>query len=309
MNSEVKQDRILTLIIRSGTFLCFAGWSWVHFYWEGPYGALLWDDWTYGLAERLGLGWDEFVGTGANDGLVQRVLGSVAWLYLGATVLTLTVRERSRWQMAGLLAGSGLLVVLSFAKYLGAQRQLPMFVEHGGQMLMPLLLVMALALGARHRLTVATAIVACVTTFAGHGCYALGLWPTPASFFGMTTVILGVDYGAAKAFLHMAGLADFLVCIGLLIPRFRTHAALYAVVWGALTALARPVAGMSWDLNYWGADQYLHEAILRAPHFMIPLFLYALWRERKPVVRLPDATERKVVPPVIVGAKVIRPHS
>ena len=46
------------------------------------------------------------------------------------------------------------------------------------------------------------------------------------------------------------------------------------------TALARPVAGMSLSLNYWGADQFLHEAVLRAPHFLIPLYLFFLWCSR-----------------------------
>ena len=36
---------------------------------------------------------------------------------------------------------------------------------------------------------------------------------------------------------------------------------------------------MSLSLNYWGADQFLHEAVLRAPHFLIPLYLFLLWKK------------------------------
>src|SRR5690606_13311892 len=121
-------------------------------------------------------------------------------------------------------------------------------------MLMPLLLVMALALGARHRVTVATAIVALIMTFAGHGSYALGLWPTPAQYHGMIAVIFGVEYASTKVILSIAGVLDFIACLGILVPRLRRPCALYAAAWGFLTALARPVAGMSFDLNYWGAD-------------------------------------------------------
>lgn len=278
--NETKHDTTLLFLLRLAAFLCFAGWTWIHFYWEGPYGVLLWQDSTYQLAHTLGLDWEEFVGSGANDGLVQRGVAAVGWLYLLCTLLTLTVKRTSRWQMISLAAGSGLLVVLSYAKYLSAQRQVPMFVEHGSQMLIPLILVLALRLGVNHRLTVGSAMIAFVMTFAGHGSYAIGWWPTPGNFFAMTSVILHVEYPTAKAILQVAGVLDFLVCIGIFIPKLRRPCVLYGVVWGFLTAIARPVAGMSWSLNYWGADQFLQEAVVRAPHFLVPLFLYLVWRNQ-----------------------------
>ncbi|MBR9803832.1 hypothetical protein GYB59_20030 [bacterium] len=278
-NLETKRDRVLIAILRLGAFLCLAGWSWVHFYWEAPYGVLVWSDATYELAESLGVSWDEYVGTGASDGWVQIWLSRIAWIYIAATVLTLTVRKGAWLQMAGLVLATGMLTILSYAKYVSAQYQLPMFVEHGGQILMPILLVLALTFGARHRATVITAIVAFIMTFAGHGSYALGLWPTPSTFYAMTSVVLGVEYEAAQMILRTAGVLDFVICVGILIPATRLASAAYAVVWGFLTAIARPVAGMSWSLYYWGADQYLHEAVLRAPHWTIPLYLFLLWRK------------------------------
>jgi hypothetical protein len=92
----------------------------------------------------------------------------------------------------------------------------------------------------------------------------------------MTCVILHIEYETAKTLLRIAGVLDFLVCIGIFIVPLRRASALYATIWGFLTALARPVAGMSWSLNYWGGDQYLHEAVLRAPHFLIPLYLFLI---------------------------------
>lgn len=290
-----KPDRLLLLILRIGGFCCFVGWAWVHFYWEGPYGILLWRDETFALADWFGISWDEFVGTGANDGFLQTWLGRIAWLYLGSSILTLTVRKKSRVQMAFLIGGSGLLIVLSYAKYLSALRQVPMFVEHGGQMLIPVILVFALSFGVRDRVTVGTAIVAVIMVFAGHGAYALGYpCPTPATFFGMTSVILHVESQTAGVILRVAGVLDFLVCIGFFIPLLRRSCALYAAIWGFLTAIARPVAGMSTDLIYWGADQYLQEAVLRAPHFMLPLYLFFLWKEPRVVDTLaPPDTPRE----------------
>ena len=62
----------MLLCLQLGAFFCFTGWAWVHFYWEAPYGAILWQDDTYSLLGRFGISWEEFVGTGAGDGWVQK---------------------------------------------------------------------------------------------------------------------------------------------------------------------------------------------------------------------------------------------
>ena len=72
-----KPDQLLLLLLRIGGFCCFAGWAWVHLYWESPYKILVWSNETFALADRFGVSWDEFVGTGANDGLVQKWLARI----------------------------------------------------------------------------------------------------------------------------------------------------------------------------------------------------------------------------------------
>lgn len=274
-----RSDALLVLLLRLSAGLCMLGWAWVQLYWEGPYGVLLWNETSFALAERWGIGWEDFVGSGGNDGLVQNWLKWIGWVYLICAGVTISVRRSLKVQLVVQGVAAGLLTGMAYAQFVAAQRQLPMFLEHGAQLLSPVLLGLALVLGPRHRVTVAVAIVALITTFAGHGCYAIGWLPTPGNFHAMFSVILGVEYETANLLLRVAGGVDFVVCIGILIPRCRQVSALYAAAWGLATALARPVAGMAWDLNYWGADQYLQEAVLRAPHFLLPLFLVLLWRE------------------------------
>ena len=289
---DIRSDTLLIGILRWSAGLCLAGWAWVQLYWEGPYGILLWNAETFAWAESWGMDWDLFVGTGANDGLVQLWLGALGWFFVLGAGVTLTARRESKLQLAVLGGGTGLLVILAYAKYLSAQNQIPMFVEHGSQMLSPALLVMALTLGVRHRATMVVAIIAFIATFAGHGYYALGWLPTPGNFHAMTSLVLGVDYETANLFLRIAGALDFVVCVGVLIPAVRKLSALYATLWGLVTALARPVAGMSWDLNYWGADQFVHEGVLRAPHFLLPLFLFLLWRGSDEAMSVPPADSK-----------------
>lgn len=276
------QVHLLEYCLRLSTFFCFAGWAWGHLYWEPSYASILWNDTTFTWFQQLGYSWEEFVGTGANNGLIQKFFRWIGWLFLGGSILSFTVRRNSWIQLTMLLFSGLLILAVALGKFIKSEFELPMLVEHGGQILSPILLVIALSLGVRHRITVTTAIIAFWMTFAGHGLYAVGIWPTPATFVGMTRVISGLDADSAKLFLLVVGILDLTICFGIAIPFLRRTCALYALIWGMLTAAARPVAGMSWDLNYWGADQFLHESVYRAPHVFIPLYLFLLWSSKNP---------------------------
>ena len=114
-------------------------------------------------------------------------------------------------------------------------------------------------IGRSAQVTVNTAIIAVVTTFAGHGLYAAGVWPTPSTFIGMTRSTL-VGTTPPQNFLRVAGFLDFIVCCGMFSQTY-SGSMLCMLFSGALQRMARPVAGMSWDLNYWGADQFLPELV------------------------------------------------
>ena len=142
---------ILTSCLRLGTFLCFAGWAWAHLYWEPSYSSLLWSDATFEWFQNRGYSWEDFAGTGANDGLVQQAIRWIGWLFVAGAVLSLTARRKS-WIQLGLLSCSSLVMLgVAIAKYVKAEFELPMLIEHGGQILCPLLLVLALSIGAPFR--------------------------------------------------------------------------------------------------------------------------------------------------------------
>lgn len=275
------QTQVLEYCLRIGNFFCFAGWAWGHLYWEPSYASILWSEASFEWFQQFGYSWEEFTGTGANDGLIQKCIQWIGWICVANAVLSFTARRNSWIQLCLLTSGSLFMLAIAVAKYIRSGFELPMLIEQGGQILSPILLVMALSIGVRNRITTMTAIIAVMMTFGGHGLYAVGLWPTPATFVGMTRVVIGWDYDSSKLFLLVAGVLDFIVCFGVLIPFLRRSSALYAMIWGIVTAAARPVAGMSWELNYWGADQFLHESAYRSPHFFIPLFLYLYWTYTK----------------------------
>jgi hypothetical protein len=272
-------DKALLWLLRISCCLCFAGWAWQHVYWDVPLGVVLWDPEVYDFMVGLGImDWDSFVGDGETESFVRRVVVAVGWFHAVLAVISLTVRKKSYVQLSLLGAGACLLTAVAYCKYVKALRQPAMLIEHGGQYLMPVILILALTCGLRSRAAIWTAVVAFCMTFAGHGAYAIGWAPTPGYFYGMVMVITKVGQELAHTILRTAGILDFIVCVAVFFPFTRRPAVMYAAVWGVLTALARPVAGMSTSLIWWGADQFLHQAIYRTPHFLIPVFLFLVWR-------------------------------
>ena len=260
--------------LRFGVCGCFLGWAWQHLRWGVPYDAILWHPDHFGwLAETLHVSWEQYIADVVTDRRILLGVRSVGVIYVAVALLALTANHRSTMQHIGLVIGSGLLAIVAYCKYVDANQATATLVEHGGQVLSPVVLVLALRRGIGDRWTIALALVAFWATFAGHGVYAIGLAPTPGRFYGLVHAILGLDADATETLLKIAGFLDFVVCLGVLVPLLRRACLSYAALWGLLTALARPVAGMSIQAAWWGADQFLHEAILRLPHACVPLFL------------------------------------
>ena len=227
-----KQTRTLEYCLRVSTFFCFSGWAWGHLYWEPTYSSILWSETTFEWFQKFGYTWEDFAGTGSNDGLIQKCVHCIGWLFLGASILSFSATRNSWIQLGFISLSSVLMAAVAAAKYIKSEFEFPMLIEHGGQILSPVLLVTALTLGARHRVTVNTAIIAVVMTFAGHGLYAAGVWPTPSTFIGMTRSIFGWDYTTTKVFLRVAGFLDFIVCCGMFFPTLQRSCALYAPALG-----------------------------------------------------------------------------
>jgi len=264
----------LTLVLRIGACACFSGWAWQHLVWSAPYDAALWNPDLFGwLANALSDSWESYVAEIMTDQRIGMAVRLVGLLYLAMAVVAWTVKRDSLVQMCFLGLGGGLLAWTAFCKCLGDGCAMAILLEQGGQVLSPVMLILALRRGVRDRWTIRVALIAFCATFAGHGVYASGLAPTPGHFYGMVSAILGLGEQGADIFLKTVGILDFVVCAGVFVPALRRASLAYAALWGLLTALARPVAGMSLAAPWWGADQFLHEAVYRAPHAALPLFL------------------------------------
>ena len=264
----------LTWTLRIGSCACFLGWAWQHLRWSVPYDAVLWNpDYSDWLARAFGVSWETYIAEVVTDRRILFFERLIGVLYLALAVISVTAKRHSHVQLTCLGIGSELLVMASYCKYANAGHAMATFVEYGGQILTPTVLILALERGVRDRWTISVAIIAFCATFAGHGIYAVGLAPTPGHFYGLVSAILGLGENSADWFLKTVGVLDFVVCVGVFVPLMRRISLAYAALWGVLTAFARPVAGMAFAAPWWGADQFLHEAILRIPHAALPFFL------------------------------------
>jgi len=173
-----------------------------------------------------------------------------------------------RWMLWGCLLGGIAAIVCIFSRCAEANWQFLHLLEQGAQFWVPILGIL-FAFGNRSSQAVITS-VAIALTFLGHGIYALGIPVRPTEFIGLVQGCLPLDSGGTAIMLTVVGILDVLAVICLFIPRTRRAALTYMVIWGSLTALARPWANFETasSLLRWGP-----ELLIRAPHFLIPLYL------------------------------------
>ena len=89
----------------------------------------------------------------------------------------------------------------------------------------------------------------------------------------MTTEILPLSETASLMFLKIVGWLDFIVVALIFLPITRRAGLAYMVCWGGLTTLARILAYYDSELPRYGLDPWLIEALVRTPHWLIPLLL------------------------------------
>lgn len=121
--------------------------------------------------------------------------------------------------------------------------------------------------------------------FIGHGLYALDVAPVPASFLTMTLNLTPLTESGARVFLSYFGALDLIAALLIWLPisEFKKSALIYMIIWGGLTAAARPLgepsATMLERLTIWGP-----ELVWRLSHTLVPLWL---WRREQLSCNIP----------------------
>ena len=288
--SESARARLPSLwlfLLQLTVAVTLAARGWLMYRWDSHLRGLLWNEGAMRpfVEEYLLMDWQQY----ANESdpyitLGIEILGGV--LMVGG-LLTLLMHVRPLSFLKWLLLPLWMILALdSYSNYFDVSYQEGMLIEYALQASTPLLLLWVLVLPNRMRVWAWGASVLVAMCFIGHGMYAMGYHPVPWSFQVMTMDILGVDETMAKRILYVAGILDFAVAIGILIPVARRVSLIYMIFWGGVTALARIWAHFDKATKYWGIDPWLAETLVRTVHWMIPVLLLMLLRSRSPNSRL-----------------------
>ena len=264
------------------TVCSLAGYAYAYLFWGGPWRTLFWNEALLGewVTRTSGRSWTDFVTDPAVGAAIDAGEAGVG-LLLGATALVVAAGRRWTGRLWSVALGLGFLLLLAHALLVAWDRFLrPVeLFEYALRVAAPLLLYRAAVRGGCDSGLLRGIQLATALTFAAHGLYALGYYPVPGDFLGMTTGILGVGEGAARSLLRAAGVLDLLVAVLVFVPRAAGVALGYAAAWGLATALARLAYG-------WGAGplgEHLGQqgwaVLVRLGHALIPLAGYLLWRE------------------------------
>ena len=252
----------------------FLGRAWQHLFWDAPYRALLWDQSLMeGLILRVfKLNWHDYVSDTAIDQGINTFTDGMGYFYLICFFAAIFLNRFPRVCRPILLAGSIGLIILSGLYYKEKFMAIGQFWEYTLQWSSPLFL---LALHKNQHISKRLVLllkIAIALTFTCHGLYAIGYYPRPGNFSEMIINILGASDKQAVIILNVAGLMDFVVSLLIFFPRILAIPALiYAVLWGFATTIARVWA--YFHLAFWQESlmQWLHESVMRFPHFLIPL--------------------------------------
>ncbi len=288
MTNSIPNSKRFFLIIQLATVSVFLGRAWQHWRWDAPFRTLLWDEqWMSPIISGLfGWNWIEYIQNPAVDQFIQGSIRGVGVLYFLCALAALGIKKLPRISRIVLWMGAFSLILLALLYCKERFFSVGQFFEYSLQCGSPLLLIYLSKKASPSKNLLLAVKLAIAATFTAHGLYALGYYPRPVHFMEMTMNILGVGEESAILFLNAAGVLDLIISFGIFLPwRWAKYCLGYAVFWGLATTVARVWAYFNWEWLGAILEQWLHESVMRFPHFLIPLavllYLYFPFQKKK----------------------------
>ena len=275
---SMNQKLIITLL-KWTCFFIFLGRAYQFIFWDAPFRSVLWDQELMSpIVEGIfNISWQDYATSLSNDDFIQSCIKINGYYYLLCAVSCLIIKPNSYSVLHWIIGfGTVLLVILALLQTKSKFYVFAMFFEHAIQFGTPFLLLYYLKHLSFQKLINPLKILTALT-FLCHGLYALGVFfPLPANFVTMTINILRTSEDTTKHLLFIAAILDFVIVVGLFIPKISKQVLLYAVFWGFITALARVWSELVYTDFLLVMHQSLYETVFRFSHGLIPLLLYFL---------------------------------
>ncbi|MEY4935403.1 MAG: hypothetical protein RIS64_1762 [Bacteroidota bacterium] len=257
---------LMKTILKLSVCFLFFGRAYQHLFADAPYRVLVWDEnllqcvthffdikWnTYTFYVNLFVIW------------LQKIVG-IFFLISGIVIIFAEKMPRSTRIVCQIAAGW--LFLLAFLYQKDHFYQLGQLLEYTLQIVTPIIFIQMM----ENRISNTFVNIAITLAFSCHGLYAIGYYPVPVTFIEMTLNVFNCTETNAKIFLKIMGILDFIASIFLFFPKTRRVGFIYCVIWGFLTTVARPYAYVQWDLGMMKFLYWMSEAMIRVPHFGVPL--------------------------------------
>ncbi|EGV42424.1 hypothetical protein BZARG_2291 [Bizionia argentinensis JUB59] len=270
----------IIFLLKISCFFIFIGRAYQHLFWDAPFRSLLWDQKLLSpIVEGVfNISWRDYVTDLDGDNLIQNVIKLNGLFYFICALISLFIEESSKKVYKIMLfIGGLLLLLLSLLLTKSEFYHISMFFEHTIQFGSPFILLYLFKVKHDLNKLIIPLKVIIAVAFISHGVYAIGtIYPLPANFVTMSLNILPVTENLAKELLFTAGILDFIVAILIFVPKTSRIALVYAAFWGVITALARVISGLTYEVSFLTLHQYLFETIYRTAHGIIPFACFMI---------------------------------
>ena len=279
------------------------GRCWQHLFLNAPFRTFLWnEELLKPVVEGLtSLSWHQYATSYLVDQWIQYSVQFFGLIYGLGAIVVLFCHNKKKLIGRYLVTLFGCLFLLSFLYYMEKFFYLAMLFEYAIQIMTPLI-VYAVLFNKYHSKYFQLGIMLGVSlTFLGHGLFALGLYPVPGHFIDMIVNVFGFNESGARILLKVAGTLDLMACALIFYRPARKYALYFMIGWGGLTAAARIVAHIDFNLFMLTGHQWVYETLVRVPHALVPLFiLLTLKKEGQQNVGLKHNQEL-IEPRLLVG--------
>lgn len=277
------------LLLCFATFFVFFGRGIQYCYHDAPFRILVWDEGLMKplLEQYFSMSWEDWTLNPDNENKIiafAKIIGYLFFSGAGAALLLAVLRDLDRSEIDKVFKKHFILIFISkilificfihliilYLLYCKDKSYRPSeFLEYALQWGTPLLLLFYSFFTPKIFNTVVK--ILCAAVFVSHGLYALGVFATPVSYISMTINALHISESGAIVFLKAFGALDIVFSIGVFFPKTMKISALYFIVWGFLTAVARLYCNWYSDMWELSVQQYFYEMLVRFPHFLVPI--------------------------------------
>lgn len=279
-------DWVTFLLLQLGVTLLLLSRGWLTWRWDSPIRELIWvEKWWTPVLAKFEVTWAHFART--SDSWITPTLEWTGIFLMGsAAILWIAMIPRLRWSRWLLVPAILILVLDAFSRWVNRDMQAGMALEYALRIFAPMALLLHLRQfptlpNLRRGIITWMLLLATVLTFTGHGLYAMGYYDIPLAFRLMTMEILPLSEEASLTFLKVAGWLDFIAVTLVFLPATRLAALSYMMLWGGATTAARIWGYYDPTLPWNGLDPWLAEALVRTPHWLIPLWLILMFKRKR----------------------------